>query len=200
MTRRVAIVISVLLLLSVAPLIAMRACKRSDQGIPEYGPVGEFSLRDQTGAAFGSAELRGNVWVAAFMFVRCPTICPVITARMKSLQEQAKARGIPLRLVSITVDPDNDTPEVLRAYATEKGADQSTWHFLTGDYDAIKKTSVQGFKTALEGKADAKKEHYGILHGSHLILLDRENRLRGFYRTSDDAEMARLLEDAKRLQ
>jgi protein SCO1 len=199
-TRRAAILIGLLLLLTLVPLVALRMCKQPDAGIPEYGPVGEFSLRDQTGAAFGSAELRGKVWVAAFMFVRCPTICPVITARMKSLQEQAKERGIPLRLVSITVDPDNDTPEVLRAYASEKGADQSSWHFLTGDYDAIKKTSVQGFKTALEGKADAKKEHYGILHGSHLILLDKQNRLRGFYRTSDDAEMARLLEDAKKLQ
>jgi protein SCO1 len=199
-TRRAAILISLLVVLTLVPLVALRMCKKSDAGIPEYGPVGEFSLRDQTGAAFGSAELRGSVWVAAFMFVRCPTICPVITARMKSLQEQAKQRNIPIRLVSITVDPENDTPEVLRAYATEKGADQSSWHFLTGDYDVIKKTSVQGFKTALEGKADATKEHFGILHGSHLILLDQENRLRGFYRTSDDAEMARLLEDAKKLQ
>lgn len=179
--------------------LSLVACKKAEPDLPEYGPVGQFSLRDQSGKSFGSAELSGKVWVAAFMFTRCPTICPVITRRMKTLQDQAKQRGIALELVSISVDPEHDTPEVLTRYAEQYGADPASWHFVTGDYDTVKKTSVEGFKTALEGKADAKAEDFGILHGSNLILVDREGRFRGFYRTKDDPEIARLLHDAERL-
>jgi protein SCO1/2 len=174
-------------------------CKNAAADIPEYGQSGSFSLTDQSGAAYGSEQLRGQVWIAAFMFTRCPTVCPAITARMKALQGQAKARGIDVRFVSFSVDPDNDTPEVLRAYAKDNAVDLGSWTFLTGDLATIKKTSEQGFKSALEGKADPKAADFGITHGSHLILVDRELRLRGFYRSSDDAEMARLIEDAARL-
>jgi len=174
-------------------------CKNAAAEIPQYGSTGSFALTDQNGAPLGSAELRGKVWIAAFMFTRCPTVCPRITARMKAIQDQAKARGIDVRLVSISVDPDNDTPEVLRAYADKHGADPTTWSFLTGDPTVIKQTSEQGFKSALEGKADANAADFGILHGSHLILVDRELVIRGYYRTSDDSETTRLLEDAARL-
>lgn len=191
MTRRI--------LLTLLFALALSACKKSDQDIPEYGPIGDFALKDQSGAAFGAERLRGKPSIVAFMFTRCPTVCPMITARMKSLQDQAEERGIELRLVSISVDPENDTPEVLRAYADKHGADPERWSFLTGDYDTIKRTSVQGFKTALEGKADPSAEDFGILHGSHLILVDPELRIRGYYRSKDDAEMARLLDHAARL-
>jgi protein SCO1/2 len=186
-------------LLCVLALLAAVGCKNAAADIPQYGSTGIFALRDQTGASFGSAELRGQVWIAAFMFTRCPTICPVITARMKTLQDRAQAEKLDVRLVSISVDPENDTPEVLSAYAKKHGAEPARWSFLTGDAATIKQTSEQGFKSALEGKADANVADFGITHGSHLILVDRELRIRGFYRSSDDAEMARLIVDAARL-
>ena len=178
--------------------LVLAACRRKPE-LPDLGVLPEFKLQDQDGRVAGSATLRGGVWVAAFMFTRCPTICPRITRRMRELQVEASARKVPLTFVSLSVDPDNDTPEVLRAYAQKYEADPVNWRFLTGDLEVIRKTSVDGFKMALDGKADATQPDYGILHGSHLVLVDRGLRIRGFYRTESAEETARLLEDAARL-
>jgi protein SCO1/2 len=174
-------------------------CRTGGDAPRQLYPVGEFSFTNQDGARFGSAELRGKVWVAAFFFTRCPTICPKITARMKWLGEQAKERKLGLELVSISVDPENDTPEVLREYAKKNGLDLAHWSLLTGDDEAIKKTTLEGFKVAVEGKADATAPDFGILHGSHLVLVDRVGQIRGYYRSSDDAEMHKLLDDVARV-
>jgi protein SCO1/2 len=118
---------------------------------------------------------------------------------MRALQERAAKETIPLRLVSFSVDPDNDTPDALRDYARRFNAETKTWSFVTGDFTSMQKVSVDGFKLALEGRADAGAENFGILHGSHLVLVDRELDIRGYYRTEDDEAMAGLLRDAARL-
>ncbi len=101
-----------------------------------------------------------------------------------------------MHLVSFSVDPEHDTPAVLRDYATRFRADLSSWSFVTGDLAVVRQAAVEGFKLALEGTADASKEHYGILHGSHLVLVDRDLVIRGYYRTDDEQELDRLLADA----
>ena len=156
-----------------------------------------FALTDQNGSPLGSEQLRGRSWVAAFMFTRCPTICPRITRLMRELQVEAKARGVGLRLVSFSVDPDNDTPAVLRAYADRYGADLSSWSFLTGDLGVVQKTAVDGFKMALEKGSSSTPE--SILHGSHLVLVDPDLRLRGYYRTEHGDDTKRLLLDVERV-
>ena len=143
--------------------------------------------------------LKGGIWAAAFMFTRCPTICPRITTRMRELQTAARAKNLPLRLVSISVDPEHDQPAVLKSYAAKYGADLTTWSFLTGDDAVIRKTATEGFKLALEGKADASAEHMGLLHGSHLILVDRELQIRGYFGTMDASDNERLLAAAATL-
>jgi protein SCO1/2 len=173
-------------------------CRREPE-LQRFGKIADFALIDQSGAQFGSAELRGHVWIAAFMFTRCPTVCPRITARMSSLQRELQQRDADVRFVSFSVDPDHDTPEVLRRYASQHGAETSTWRFVTGDYEALKKTIVEGFKIALEGKAQEGAEHYGILHGSQLVLVGPDGTIRGYYGTADDAEVNRLRDDATRL-
>lgn len=176
---------------------ALAACRREPE-LPIMGTLPAFELVDQDGKKLGSAELRGKVWVGAFMFTRCPTICPRITRRMRELQVEATRRELGVTLVSFSVDPEHDTPEVLRAYAAKYEVDPVSWRFLTGDLDVVKKTAVEGFKMALDGKADESKPDYGILHGSYLVLVDRELRLRGYYRTESPEDTARLLDDAKR--
>jgi protein SCO1/2 len=166
---------------------------------PELGSVGEFALTDQAGKAVTPATLRGKVWAAAFMFTRCPTVCPRITRRMRDLQQSAASARVALDLVSFSVDPDHDTPEVLRAYAQKYGADLTSWRFLTGDLEVVRRTSEQGFKLALDGKATPGAEHFGLFHGSHLVLVDAAGKIRGYYRTSEDEQMKQLLEDAKSL-
>jgi protein SCO1/2 len=170
-------------------------CRRASE-LPALGNVGKFSLTDQAGGAVSAETLRGQVWAAAFFFTRCPTVCPRITRRMRDLQQAAAKGGVKLGLVSFSVDPDNDTPEVLAAYAKQYGADLATWRFLTGDLEVIRKTSEQGFKLALDGKATPGAEHFGLFHGSHLVLVDGNGQIRGYYRTSEDEQMAQLLKDA----
>jgi protein SCO1 len=178
--------------------LAASACGRKEP-LPRLGAVPAFSLTDQKGSAFTRQTLAGQTWVAAFMFTRCPTICPRITARMKDLQQRAKTAGVPIRLVSFTVDPEHDTPPVLSSYARGNSVDESTWTFATGDHRMLAETAVKGFKMALEGRFDASAPDAGILHGSHLVLVDGSSEIRGYYRTDGSEELSRLLQDAERI-
>ncbi|MGC4092460.1 MAG: SCO family protein [Polyangiaceae bacterium] len=179
-------------------LLGLSACRRQPP-LPDLGLVPPFALQNQDGKGFGSSELHGRVWAAAFMFTRCPSVCPRVTRFMRKLQTSAGAEHVTLQLVSISVDPENDTPAVLKAYAQQYGAELGSWAFLTGDFEAIKRTSVEGFKLALDGRADPNQKDYGIIHGSHLVLVDGSAHIRGYYRSEDDVEAARLIVDARRL-
>lgn len=176
----------------------LSACKRSREPLPVLGAVGDFALIDENGANVSASSLRGRVWVADFFFTRCPTICPRITRRMRSLQVAA-AGQVDITLVSFTVDPENDTPPALLAYAHKYEADLRSWKFLTGDLAVVQKTIVEGFKLALDGKPDPGAENGGIIHGSHLVLVDKTLAIRGYYRSDDDDEMKHLIEDARSL-
>jgi protein SCO1/2 len=182
-------------LLALAVGAGVSGCRRSAD-LPALGGVGGFSLIDQAGRRVSEATLRGQVWAAAFFFTRCPTVCPRITRRMRDLQQAAAKGGVKLELVSFSVDPENDTPEVLTAYARQYGADLSSWRFLTGDLEVVRKTSEQGFKLALDGKPTPGAADFGLFHGSHLVLVDGVGQIRGYYRTSEDAQMVQLLKDA----
>lgn len=186
-----------LILSTLIAVLALVGCRQKP--LPELGHVGPFALVNQQGEALSAENLRGKVWVAAFFFTRCPTICPRITRRLRALQIAAQSGPQPPTLVSFSVDPDNDTPPVLLAYAKQYGADLRTWSFLTGDLDTVKRTVVDGFKLALDGKADPGAENGGIIHGSHLVLVDRQLTIRGYYRTDDEDDMKQVLEDAARL-
>lgn len=170
-------------------------CRRASD-LPQLGNVGTFNLTDQASKPVSAEALRGQVWAAAFFFTRCPTVCPRITRRMRELQRAAAQEGVKVQLVSFSVDPENDTPPVLTAYARQYGADLATWRFLTGDLEVVRKTSEQGFKLALDGKPTPGADHLGLFHGSHLVLVDGTGEIRGYYRTSEDAQMTQLLKDA----
>lgn len=174
-------------------------CKKQAEPLPQLGQVGAFSLQNQSAKGVSADTLRGKVWVAAFFFTRCPSICPRITRRMRALQVAAAQHAQALELVSFSVDPENDTPPALLAYAQRFDADLQHWSFLTGELDVLKRTVVDSFKLALDGRADPGAENGGIIHGSHLVLVDRTLAIRGYYRTDDDDDMARILEDASRL-
>lgn len=174
-------------------------CRKQAEPLPNLGQIGAFSLVDQNARGVSADSLRGKVWAAAFFFTHCPTICPRITQKMHGLQVAAAQKGQTLQLVSFSVDPENDSPPVLLAYAKRFEADLKTWAFLTGELAVVKHTVVDGFKLALDGKADPAAENGGIIHGSHLALVDRTLTIRGYYRTDDDDDMRRLLEDAARL-
>jgi protein SCO1/2 len=184
--------------LLVALTLAARGCK-SGKDLPDLGGVPAFAMTDQSGKPFTNETVRGKTWAAAFVFTRCPSICPRVTRVMRELQVQAKDAKVDLRLVSFSVDPDNDTPEVLRRYATEYGADLATWSFVTGDSKTVRETAEKGFKIAVDGTADPSKADLGITHGTQLVLVDPHMRIRGYYATADEQARKDLVDDARGL-
>jgi protein SCO1/2 len=144
-----------------------------------------YSLTDQDGQPFGSEQLKGKVHVVSFFFTSCSTICPKVMNAMSKLQEKFATNNIPVELVTITVDPDNDTPEKLKQHGEKLGADFSRWHFLTGTWEAVNDLIVKGYKTHM-GKAE--QDDAGMMdigHGAHLVLIDEAAGVRGIYDTSD---------------
>lgn len=161
--------------------------------LPVLFDAASFSLTDQDGKPFSSEQLRGKTWVADFVFTHCPGVCPRMTMRMAGLQ---KALPNPdLHFVSFSVDPERDTPEVLKAYAKTYDADPARWHFLTGEKAAM-------FKAARDMKLTA--EPAGVLgpdiaHAEKFLLVDGQGRVRGAYDSKDDADMKQLAADAAAL-
>lgn len=148
---------------------------------PVVGQLPEFRLVDQAGAAFGSKELRGQVWVADFFFTSCPSVCPKLTRAAKALQERFAAADVPVRLVSISVDPETDTPARLTDYAREYALDTTRWSLLTGDLADIRRLVVEGFAAHMGDKVPDGAGLMDIAHSTHLVLVDGQGRIRGYY-------------------
>jgi protein SCO1/2 len=116
--------------------------------LPVYGSVPDFALTDQLRRPLRRLDLEGKIWIANFIYTNCPDECPLMTAEMAKFQDALT--GVPeLRLVSITVDPAHDTPEVLWRYAEGFRADPAAWFFLTGDKAAIYRLARDGFKLGI---------------------------------------------------
>ena len=149
---------------------------------PVLGTIPAFSLIDQAGEPFGSADLDGRVYVASFFFTSCPSICPPLMHALSTLQDRYRDEGIDeIRLVSISVDPETDTPERLTEYAARFRADPERWTLLTGEIDEIRRVAVEGFKTALGDRIDAEGGFFDIAHSGKLVLVDGRGRVRGYY-------------------
>jgi protein SCO1/2 len=158
--------------------------------LPVLFDAAAFSLTDQDGKPFSSDALRGKTWVADFVFTNCPGACPKMTMRMAGLQKTLARPDV--HFVSFSVDPDRDTPPVLKQYAKNYDADPGRWHFLTGDKDAM-------FQAAWDMKLTAEpagKLGPEIAHAEKFLLVDGQGRVRGAYDSKDDDDMKRLAADA----
>ncbi len=154
--------------------------------LPVYDEVAPFRLVDTRGQVFDSARLNNKVWVTAFFFTTCSGICPVMTKNLKSLQ--AMYQPYPdVEFVSISVNPEQDTPQALAAYAQKYAADTDRWHFLTGAREDITRVAARGFKV---GSVDEP-----IFHSAYFILVDRRGRIRGYYEGTQKEEVERLSKD-----
>ncbi len=164
-----------------------------EDGLPILFSTPQFSLIDQDAKPFGSEQLKGRVWVAALIFTHCPGACPMMTKKMSALQEAVPSKNV--LLVSFTVDPERDTPAVLKQYATTLAkADESRWHFLTGGKEAIFSTAA-----GLNLSASPANGEQAIQHAETFLLVDQNGRVRGIYDSKDDADMKRLADDAAKL-
>jgi protein SCO1/2 len=160
---------------------------------PVLGTVPDFRLVDQTGAPFGPERLAGRVWIADFIFTRCPDVCPRMTERVAGVH---RALGDRADVVSVSVDPAYDTPERLATFARAHGADSPRWHFLTGDSRHVQEAVLRGFKIAFSRDSE---DIASITHGVHVLLVDGRGRIRGYYDSNDADALERLVTDARRL-
>ncbi len=146
--------------------------------------VPDFSLTDQEGRTVCRRDYSGRVWIAGFIFTRCSSICPRVTERMAALRRPG------LDLVSFTVDPDHDTPEVLARYARDHGAASGSWRFLTGPREELYRLIGRGFLLSVGAAPEGAAEP--VIHSDRLVLVDRRGRMRGAYSSGDAQDMARL--------
>jgi protein SCO1/2 len=168
--------------------------------LPQLGAMPDFTFTRHDGQPFGSAQLRGRPFIANFIFTRCPTVCPAFTRKMVGVQERTADLGTGLQLVSFSVDPKYDTPERLAEYGQRHGADFSRWSFLTGDYEQLKATIVNGFKISMGREEGAPEDDLlSIFHGTHFVLVDASGQIRGYYDSADSDSTDRLLRATEQL-
>jgi protein SCO1/2 len=170
--------------------------------LPMLGELPSFSLTAEDGKPFGKADLLGRVWITDFVFTSCSDACPRLQAKMKKLQDRLipPEQGGNIALLSISVDPERDTPQKLKQYGDVFGARAGLWRSLTGAQQEVERTVVRGFHIAMAKvppqSADPHVEAFEIMHGERLVLVDRMGRIRGYY-DADDQD--RLLRDARAL-
>jgi protein SCO1/2 len=159
--------------------------------LPRLWQIPDFTLIERSGQPVTLAQLQGRVWIADFFYTTCPGPCPMLTSRFSDLQKELAGQP-DLRFVSISSDPEKDTPAVLQTYAEHfKAGDR--WLFLTGDKKAIYDLANQGFKLSLvEDKTSATEP---VIHSTKLVLVDRNATVRGVYDGLSEQGKGKLLHD-----
>ena len=166
----------------------------AQRNVSSFGTVPHFQLVNQEGQLFDSAQLAGKIWIADFIYTTCPGPCPMISMRMSELQKPLEKTDV--HLVSFSVDPEKDTPEVLRGYAEKLHAEPKRWDFLTGPKSAIYDLSHKGFRLAVSDGSD----EAGIpVHSTRLVLVDRHGEIRGYYEATEADAVTKLLADTSHL-
>jgi protein SCO1 len=170
--------------------VALLSCGEARRSLPALGVVPDFNLTDESGKKFTGKSLNSVVWVADFIYTTCQGPCPRMSTQMRQLQEAVK--DLPdVKLISITVDPEHDTPDALSAYGKRYKADPARWSFLTGPRETLQLLSKDGFHL---GDVDGKLEH-----SSRFVLIDRTMRIRGYYATWEADALEKLLGDIRYL-
>jgi protein SCO1/2 len=164
---------------------------------PALGRVPDFTLTDRDGSTVDLDELAGEPWVADFIFTRCALSCPRLTSVMRRLG--ADAPGV--ARVSITVDPEHDTPQVLGRYAESWAVDDPSWRFLSGSTEAVEALVVGGFKLPVidAPPPELATAEEPILHSDRFVLVDASGVIRGYYEAVDETEYGKLLRDLRHL-
>ena len=166
--------------------------RRDVERLPVIRAVPEFSLTDQNGQTVTNDDLRGRIWIADFIFTRCKGPCPLMTARMLEMQ-RALTKTPEVKLVSVTVDPEYDTPEVLKASAEANHADPDRWKFLTGDKAVIEKLVTEGFMQHLA------EENGEPVHGTMFLIVDGNGMVRSARMLEDPELIPKILTDTGNL-
>ncbi|MCM3573761.1 SCO family protein [Mesobacillus subterraneus] len=180
--------------------VIMFAAGCGDSGLKDAKnyPIEDFTFTDQNGESLSKADLKGKVWVASFIFTNCADVCPPMTANMAKLQDMMKEEGLEdVEIVSFSVDPTVDSPEVLKEYGNKFNVDFMNWSFLTGySQEEIEKFALENFKTLV------KKPETGdqVIHGTDFYLVDQNGDMRKYYTGLKEVPFEQIIEDIKTLQ
>ncbi|HTR82733.1 MAG TPA: SCO family protein [Bacteroidota bacterium] len=164
--------------------------------LAELGAVPDFTLTERSGEKVPLSDFKGKVWIADFIFTNCAGSCPIMSSTMASFQEQLKDVHNIL-LVSFSVDPKRDTPDVLKEYAKLYNASPTRWLFLTGDKEKIDYLTRYGFHLTIGSDSASSVEP--IIHSTKFVLVDREGVIRGYYDSDDESSLKKIVDDAKML-
>ncbi len=169
--------------------------------LPVFSTLPDFHLTNQSARVVSLESLRGQPWIADFIFTRCAGPCPRMTREMSRLQSSlSKFPGV--KLVTITADPEHDTPEVLQRYGEKFGADASRWSLLTGEKRQIQHLAVDGFKVvaAENSAADPTAGEDLFIHSTKFMLVDQSGHIRAYYDSTEPGVENKVLADLAKLR
>lgn len=181
-------------------IILLAACGTSYQEInPDMSKkINDFNFTTQNKEKLGLDDLKGEWWIADFIFTNCTTVCLPMTFHMSELQKALEETDVDVQLVSFSVDPDYDTPEVLTAYGDEYAADYSNWHFLTDyDFQTIKELSIKSFRAPLKAPERGDDQ---VLHDTRFFLVSPDGKAIKSYDGLDITVIEEIIEDLKTVQ
>ena len=168
--------------------ITFAAC--SHEPLPVLGDIPPFELLDNFGQSFTEKNISGKIWVADLIFTTCAGPCPIMSTEMRSVYK-TYLENENIHMVTITVNPDYDTPEVLTEYGNRYDADFDKWHFLTGEYEKIQSLIANGFKMG-----DIEEI---VFHSTRFALIDPNMNIRGYYMGTKSEDVKKLMGDIKKL-
>ena len=199
--KRVLLAMLAILLLAVVPgvFLPTLAC-REDRKLDDLGVVPAFSFTDETGAAFTEEALLGHPTIVNFIFTRCDTICPITAMKMQRLEGKSRdKRGIAIKLLSISVDPEHDQLPQLAAFAARYKANPARWRFITGKPAETKALVETTFMSPMDREGNMTSGAPNIVHSGYFFLVDGDLRIRGAYDSNDVKRLDELLHDARYL-
>jgi len=180
-------------------LLFLAACSQEPIETNMSETVADFSFTTQDEETLKLDDLKGSWWIADFIFTNCTTVCLPMTANMKSLQEEITERDYDVQLVSFSVDPDYDTPEVLQEYAESYEADLSSWTFLTGyDFDTIKELSIKSFRSMVQEPVEGDEDEQ-VIHGTNFFLVNPDGKIIKQYDGVQSSELSNILADLEEI-
>lgn len=188
--KAAALAVGVLLVLFLISVLVVSTAQRSVADLPVYSTVPEFSLTERSGEELTRDDLLGNYWIVDFIFTSCPDVCPMMSARMQELYEAFRGSD-DVRFLSISVDPERDTLEVLDDYADSLGVDDERWLFARGPIEDVVALSEKGFLLAAA--------NLPMGHSTRFALVDRAGQIRGYYDSRDEASLKTLKNELRGL-
>ena len=163
--------------------------KETEQTV--YPTIPDFSFINEDREVVTEKDFKGKVYVADFFFVTCPTICPVMKKNMLTVYKEYKDNP-DVKILSHTIDPEHDTPEILKKYATDLGVNGKMWQFVTGDKEKIYDIGQKHYMvSALEDSSQAG----GYIHSGAFVLIDKDRHIRGMYDGTTEEGTAKLIQD-----